>query len=78
MVGNLGRVNLSQIGFKPNLIVVCSDSHGGDAIQELVYGGELHWIQLLGEFRVDVKIAFDDPRGHRRSGGRTCGHEETT
>ena len=78
VVGNLGRVNLSQIGFKPNLIVVCCDSQGGDAIQELVYGRELYWIQLLGEFRVDVKIAFDDPRGHRRSGGRTGGHEKTT
>ena len=44
VVGDLGRVNLSQIGFKPNLIVVCSDSQGGDVIQELVYGGELHWI----------------------------------
>ena len=65
------RVDLSQIGFKPNLIVVCSDSQGGDVIQELVYGRELHRIQLLGEFRVDAKIAFDDPRGHRRSVGRT-------
>ena len=37
VVGNLGRVNLSQIGFKPNLIMVCSDSQGGEAIQELVY-----------------------------------------
>ena len=44
MMGDLGRVDLSQIGFRPNLIVVCSDSQGGDAIQELVQGRELHWI----------------------------------
>ena len=44
VVGGLRRVNLSQIGFKPNLIVVCSDSQGGDAIQELVYRGELNRI----------------------------------
>ena len=78
VVGDLGRVNLSQIGFKPNLIVVCSDSQGGDAIQELVYGRELYWIQPLGEFRADVKIAFDDLRGHCRSGSRTGSHKKTT
>ena len=44
VVGGLRRVNLSQIGFKPNLIVVCSDSQGGDAIQELIYKGELRRI----------------------------------
>ena len=37
VVGNLGRVNLSQIGFKPDPILVCSDSQGGDPIQEFVY-----------------------------------------
>ena len=40
VVGNLARVNFSKIGFKPNLIVVGSDSQGGDAIQELVHRGE--------------------------------------
>ena len=44
VVGGLRRVNLSQIGFKPNLIIVCSDSQGGDVIQELVYRGELNRI----------------------------------
>ena len=44
VVGSLGRVNFSQISFKTNLIMVCSDSQGGDAIQELVYGGELNRI----------------------------------
>ena len=58
VVGNLGRVDFSQIGFKPNLIVVGSDSQGGDAIQELVYGGELNRIQLLGEFRADVTLSM--------------------
>ena len=78
MMGDLGRVDLSQIGFRPNLIVVCSDSQGGDVIQELVQGRELHWIQLLGEFRVDMKISFDDPRSHRRRSGRTGDHKKTT
>ena len=36
MVGDLGRVDLSLIGFKPNLAVIYSDSQGGDAIQELI------------------------------------------
>ena len=44
VVGNLGRVNLSQIGFRPDPVVVCGDSQGSDAIQELVYGGEPDWI----------------------------------
>ena len=77
VVGNLGRVDLSQIGFKPNLIVVRSDSQGGDAIQEFVDRLELYRIQPLGEFRADVEIAFDDLRSHCRSSGRTGGHKKT-
>ena len=44
VVGDLGRVNLSLIGFKPNLVVISSDSQDRDAIQELVQGEELHRI----------------------------------
>ena len=44
LMGDLGRVNLSLIGFKPNLVVISSDSQGRDAIQELVQGEELHRI----------------------------------
>ena len=44
------RVNLPLVRFKPDLIIVRGDSQGGDAIQELVLRGELHWIHLLGEF----------------------------
>ena len=36
VVGDLGRVNLSLIEFKPNLAIIRSDSQGGDAIQELI------------------------------------------
>ena len=52
MVGNLGRVNLSQIGFEPNLIVVCSDSQGGDAIQKFVYERELCWTRAPAARRI--------------------------
>ena len=36
MMGDRRRVNLPLIGFKPNPIIVRSDSQGSDAIQELV------------------------------------------
>ena len=72
-MGDRRGVNFPLVGFKPDLIIVRSDSQGGDAIQELVQGRELHWIHLLGEFRVDVEAIFDDPRSHRRRDGRTGG-----
>ena len=37
-------MDYDRIGLRPNLVVIRSNSQGGDAIQELVYGGELHWI----------------------------------
>ena len=76
-MGDRRGVNLPLVGFKPDLIIVRSDSQGGDAIQELVQGRELHWIQLLGEFRADVDAVFDDPRSHHRRSGQTGGHDET-
>ena len=75
-MGDRRRVNQPLVGFKPNPIVVRSDSQSGDAIQELVLRGELHWIHLLGEFRADVEAIFDDPRSHHRRSGRTGGHDE--
>ena len=45
-------------------------------IQELVQGGELHWIHLLGEFRADAEVVFDDLRCHRRRDGRTGVHDK--
>ena len=36
MMGDRWRVNLPLIGFKPNPIIVRSDSQGGDAILEFV------------------------------------------
>ena len=44
VMGDLGRVDISLMGFRPNLIIVYSDSQGGDVIQELVQGRELHLI----------------------------------
>ena len=75
-MGDRWRVNLPLVGFKPDLIIVHSDSHGGDAIQELVQGGELHWIHLLGGFQADVEAVLEDLRSHRLRGGRTVGHNE--
>ena len=75
-MGDRRRVNLPLVGFKPNLIIVRSDSQSGDAIQELVQRGELHWIHLLDESRANAGAVFDDPRGHHRRSGRTGGHDE--
>ena len=36
LMGDRWRFDFSLIGLKPNLIIVRSDSQGGDAIQELV------------------------------------------
>ena len=69
LMGDRWRVNLPLVGFKPDPIIVHSDTQGGDAIQELVQGGELHWIHLLGESRADVEAVFDDPRSHRQCDG---------
>ena len=65
LMGDRWRVNLPLIGFKPDPVIVRSDAQGGDAIQELIEGGELHWIHLFGEFRTKAKVMIDDPRGHR-------------
>jgi len=75
-MGDRRRVNLPLVRFKPDPIIVRSDSQGGDAIQELIQGRELHWTHLLGELRADVATVFDDPRSHRRRDGRTGGHDE--
>ena len=77
-MGDWRRVNLPLVGFKPGPIVVRSDSQSGDAIQELVQRGELHWIHPLGKFRADVEAVFDDPRSHRWCSSRMGGHDETS
>ena len=76
LVGDRRGFNIPLVGFKPNPVIVFGDSQSGDAIQELVKGGELYWIHLFGEFRIDVEAIRDDPRGHRRRGGRTGGHQK--
>ena len=75
-MGDRWGFNIPLVGFKPNLIIVYGDSKSGDAIQELIKGGELHSIHLLGEFRVDVEAVFDDPRCHHRRGSRSGGLDE--
>ena len=75
-MGDRRGVNLPLVGFKPDPIIVRSDSQGGDAIQELVQGRELHWIHLPGEFQANVETVFDDPRSHRQRSGRTGSHDE--
>ena len=76
LMGDRWRVNLPLVGFKPDPVIVRSDAQGGDAIQELIKGGELHWIHLFGEFRIDVEAVFDDLRSHRRRDSRSGGHDE--
>ena len=50
LMGDRWGFNIPLVGFKPNLIMVCSDSQSSDVIQELIKGGVLHWIHLFGEF----------------------------
>ena len=77
-MGGRRRVNLPLVGFKPDPVIVRSDAQGGDAIQELIKGGELHWVHLFGDFRINVEAIFDDLRSHHRRDSRSCGHDEAT
>ena len=36
LVGDRWRFDFSLVGFKPDPIIICGDSQGGDTIQELV------------------------------------------
>ena len=76
LMGGRRGSDVPLVGFKPDPVIVCSDSQSGDAIQELIKGGELHRIYLFGEFRTDAKVMLDDPRGHRRRGRRWGSHDE--
>ena len=66
LMGDRRGPDVPSIGFKPNPVIVRSDSQSGYAIQEFIKVGELHWIHLFGKFRTDTKVMIDDPRGHRR------------
>ena len=76
LVGDRRGFNIPLVGFKPNPVIVCGDSQSSDAIQELIKGGELHWIHLFSEFRIDMEVIRDDPGGHRRRDSRLGGHDE--
>lgn len=76
LVGDRWGFNIPLVGFQPDPIIVYSDSQSGDAIQELIEGGELYRIHLFGKFRIDVEAVFDDLRGHHRRGSRSAGHDE--
>ena len=76
LMGDRWRVNLPLVGFKPDPVVVCSDTQSGDAIQELIEGEELHWVHLFGEFRINVKAIFNDLRSHCRRNSRSGGHNK--
>ena len=54
-----------MVRFKPDPVIVRGNSQSGDAIQDLIKGGELNRIHLLGKLRIDAKVMRDDPRGHR-------------
>ena len=68
--------NVPLVGFKPNPVIVRSDSQSGDAIQDLIKGGELNRIHLFGKLRIDAKVMRDDPRGHRWRDSQWDGHNE--
>ena len=76
LMGGQRGSNVPLVGFKPNLVIVRSDSQRGDAIQELIKGGELHRIHLFGEFRIDVEVMRDDSRRHSRCDSRWGRHYE--
>ena len=76
LMGDRRRVNLPLVGFKPDSVIVRSDAQGGDAIQELIKGEELHWVYLFGKFRMNVEAIFNDLRSHRRRNCRSGGHDE--
>ena len=76
LMGARWGFNVPLVGFKPNPVIVCGDSQSGDAIQELIKRGELHRIHLFGEFRIDVEVMRDDPRGHRQRDSRRGSHDE--
>ena len=76
LMGGRRGFNVPSVGFKPYPVIVRSDSQSGDAIQELIKGGELYRIHLFGEFRIDAKVMCDDPRGHRRRDSRWGSHDE--
>ena len=74
LMGDRRGPDVPSIEFKPNPFIVRSDSQSGDAIQELIEGGELHWIYLFGKFLTNTKVMIDDPRGHRRCYRQWGGH----
>ena len=76
LMGDRWRVNIPLIGFKPDPVIVRSDAQGGDAIQDLIEGEELHWVHLFGKFRINVEAIFNDLRSHRRHNSRSGGHNE--
>ena len=76
LVGDRWGFDIPLVGLKPDPVIVCGDAQSRDAIQELINGGELPWIHLFREFRIDVEAIRDDPRGHRRCESRSGGHDE--
>ena len=76
LMGDWWRVNLPLIRFKPNPVIVRSDSQSGNAIQELIKGGELNRIHLFGKLQIDAKVMSDDPRGYHRRDSRWGDHNE--
>ena len=76
LMGGRQGSNVPLVGFKPNPVLVRSNSQSGNAIQELVKTGESYRIHLFGEFRIDVMVMRDDPGGHRGHDSRWGGHNE--
>ena len=75
-MGGRRGFNVPLVEFKPDPIIVRSESQSSDAIQEIIKGGELYWIHLFGEFQTNAKVMLDDPRGHRRRNRRWGSHDK--
>ena len=76
LMGGRRGPDVPSVGFKPNPVIVRSDSQSGDGIQEFIKGGDLHSIHLFGNFQTDAKVMIDDPRGHRRCYRRWGGNDK--
>ena len=76
LMGGRRGPDVPSVGFKPNPVIVRSDSQCGAAIQELINGGQLHRIHLFGKFQTDAKVMIDDPRGQRRCYRRWGDHDK--
>ena len=76
-MGGRWGLDFPLIGFKPDPIIVCRDSQGGDAIQQLVQGRDMCGTHLFGIFEADTNALFGDRRRRLWLNGRAGAYGET-